>query len=101
MPHKYCDTTPDSAALTLAANNTDMSAAEKWPGTVSLGHCSDVWSTIDLAFKACYSMPCCVCTSTLQAGIFQVVFILGSGLLLFVSRTPCDDSGTYGGYGAF
>jgi len=35
------------------------------------------------------------------AGIFQVVCILGSGLLLFVSRSPSDDASTYGGYGSF
>lgn len=34
------------------------------------------------------------------AGIFQVTFILGSGLTFFVSRTP-GGSSTYDGYGAF
>ena len=34
------------------------------------------------------------------AGIFQVSFILGSGLLFFVSRTP-GSSSTYDGYGSF
>lgn len=33
------------------------------------------------------------------AGIFQVVSILASGLVFFVSRTPAD--GGYGGYQGF
>ncbi|KAL6745536.1 hypothetical protein V8C86DRAFT_2975444 [Haematococcus lacustris] len=35
------------------------------------------------------------------AGILQVVCILGSGLLLFVSRSPSEDAAGYAGYGAF
>ena len=34
------------------------------------------------------------------AGIFQVSFILGSGLLFFMSRTP-GGSSSYDGYGTF
>lgn len=34
------------------------------------------------------------------AGLFQVTLILGSGLLLFVSRTPSDGGGA-SSYGAF
>ena len=35
----------------------------------------------------------------LQAGLFQVACILGSGLLFFISRTPTD--GAYDGYTGF
>jgi hypothetical protein len=42
------------------------------------------------------------CITCCCAGIAQVVLILGSGLLLFVSRTPSEDSsGGYGGYTSF
>lgn len=34
------------------------------------------------------------------AGLFQVTFILGAGLLLFVSRTPAEGS-TSTAYGGF
>lgn len=34
----------------------------------------------------------------MQAGIFQVCFVLGSGLTFFISRTPNEN---YNGYGTF
>ena len=35
------------------------------------------------------------------AGVFQVTCILGAGLVFFVSRTPADGGGGYGGYQGF
>lgn len=60
-------------------------------------------------FFACVPavLPCCAAMNPAMAGqvwpgvagVFQVAFILGSGLMFFVSRSPAE--GSYGGYEVF
>lgn len=56
--------------------------------------CLDAY--VVLLVSSCLPLPACP-PALLQAGIFQVTFILGSGLVFFAARTPTDG----GGYSSF